>query len=450
MNHNLYHWISKNSLLIILLLAFCIRLGWGFYSYNKNVMEHYVDDKLYIEIASSILDKGLLHYQDNESLAYLIISPGLPIILSITKSIFGNNWMVIFTINSILSTLMVLIIYKISCQLFRRKIALFTAVWASIYVLYIGFVPTAGKEIWMGFLFLAVFCNFLLAFYYRKGIKYFILFTLFFILLVFIDERYLAYFPFYLVFLIIFEFRFKNPIKSLLNPGIFLLVFVASMSLWIYRSYNITGEILILTPRTAHVTSKILGKKSRYSDYMPSFTESRWYIPTSTIDSMLSGFKGLTDNHGRKIPDEMYQAVREGVLPHSFSYGENVVSCFFSLWKPIDISYGYTTGGYRFDGKWPLRTNLSVGLTYGILLLFSFWGWFLLFRQNRTIALLFLAIVLYQTFIHIYFIPFTRSRYRNPIDFIIIILGSYGMWKSFFYSILKILFHAKLFKRRSQ
>jgi hypothetical protein len=116
-----------------------------------------------------------------------------------------------------------------------------------------------------------------------------------------------------------------------------------------------------------------------------------------------------------------------GKLPRSFSFIENALMSFRTLWKPVDITYNYTTGGYRFDGKWSLLHNLAVGMTYGILLPFFVIGWISLYRSNRRIAIFLLLILVYHTLIHIVFIPFTRNRYRIPIDFIIIILGWHGI-----------------------
>jgi hypothetical protein len=427
--------VNKNKLLIILLFAFVIRLVWGILAYNRDIMENYVDDKLYDNIALEINEKGLLHYQDNGDLAFLIISPGLPAILAMIKLLFGNSWLIVFVLNSLVSSLLGLFIYKIVIMIGDNKLAIFSALWSAIYILHIRYVPTAGKEIWISFMFLLTFWYFI-HYLFNKKYNYanLLIFAIIFVLLVFIDERYLSYIPVFAIFFVLFrpiEFTFS---KAVFSSALFLIFTGILIAPWIYRTYLVTDEVLILTPRTAHLTSQLFGTESKYSNYMPSFTEGRWYISPQKIDSIKSGHKNIKDNNGRFIPDEMYDAViNHDIIPYKFTYMENVLANLRSLWKPVDFIYGYTTGGYRFDGKWPLKTNLTVGLTYGLLLIFSILGWIALYKKNKKTAILFAAILIYHTLIHVIFIPFTRFRYRVPIDFIIIILGSYGMWISCIY-----------------
>ena len=162
------------------------------------------------------------------------------------------------------------------------------------------------------------------------------------------------------------------------------------------------------------------------------------YLNPIAIDSILNGYEVL-DFESNTLHKQQYDAMRnKNKIPHKFSYWEKCISSFRSLWKPIDITYNYTTGGFRFDGKWSLKHNLSVGLTYGLLLIFSVIGWINLYKKNRKLALFFIIILSYHTLIHMLFIPFTRNRYRIPIDFMIIILGSYGMFNTYSYLKLKL------------
>ena len=99
------------------------------------------------------------------------------------------------------------------------------------------------------------------------------------------------------------------------------------------------------------------------------------------------------------------------------------------LWKPVDFWWDYSSTGFRWDGKWSLAHNLTSGFFYGLLLPFFILGFVFLYKQNRTIFWLFLVIVLYHTLIHVLFIPYSRNRYRLPIDFIIIILAWSSIYK---------------------
>jgi hypothetical protein len=164
----------------------------------------------------------------------------------------------------------------------------------------------------------------------------------------------------------------------------------------------------------------------------------RYKLSQEKIDSILNGHQNIKDNAGRSInPQQLDAMIIHNKIPYPFSYFENALMSIRTLWKPIDITYNYTTGGYRFDGKWSLRHNIAVGLTYGILLPFMIIGLWKLFKTKKELAIFFIAIIVYHTIIHALFIPFTRFRYRVPIDFLVIMLGCYGIWLSYGYVKMK-------------
>jgi hypothetical protein len=136
----------------------------------------------------------------------------------------------------------------------------------------------------------------------------------------------------------------------------------------------------------------------------------------------------VTDNAGRVLSGQQYDAIRNhNLVPYKFSFLKNAWMSFRTLWKPIDITYNYTTGGYRFDGKWSWKHNMAIGLLYGLLLPFGFAGLLHLARKKNKLAVFFGSVLLFHTVIHVLFIPFTRFRYRIPVDFILIILGCSSM-----------------------
>jgi len=68
-----------------------------------------------------------------------------------------------------------------------------------------------------------------------------------------------------------------------------------------------------------------------------------------------------------------------------------------------------------------------VGFTYGVFLIFSVLGIGILLIQEPKTGILFLAIMLFHTIIHLLFIPFTIDRYRLPVVYIVIIVGVYAI-----------------------
>jgi hypothetical protein len=423
----------SNRLILILIItgALVFRIAWSFLADANKVQQNFSDDKLYNEIAADMKEKGLMKYQEDKGLAYLIICPGVPFILSVEKRIFGENLIFVFLVNSLLSVVILLIIYFLAKLISSEQVALLSMAWGGLYVLYIKYIATSGKELWISFFFV-LSCWLILNILHRERFTVLLTFlvSMVFAVLVHIDERYLAYLP---VFALSFLFLHGKNIRfltALVHTSLFTILVILLLIPWIYRNYQVHNELMILTPRTSHITSAIFNTTSKYPDVIREIRTTRYEISKEKIDSVLAGFQ-VTDNAGREMTPQQYDAIRNHrKLPRRLTRFENALMSFRTLWKPIDITYNYTTGGYRFDGKWSLRHNLSVGLTYGVLLPLSVIGWIFLFRRNRKTAIFLLTILVWHTLIHVIFIPFTQNRYRIPVDFIIIILGCQGIWYS--------------------
>jgi hypothetical protein len=177
-------------------------------------------------------------------------------------------------------------------------------------------------------------------------------------------------------------------------------------------------KVVFITVRTSPYIDKVLNQQS--PDEINPETNKSWYIHENDIEKLLMDSIGYTD---LQISYEQYLAMKDGNLPYKFNRFQQCVSSFRTMWKPIDIKNNYTTDGYRFDGKWSLKHNLAVGLSFGILLLFLPFGLFILYKKNHFIFYVFSTIIVVHTLFHVLYIPYTRNRYRNPIDGIIIICG---------------------------
>lgn len=428
----LLSFFKSNALILLLIFAFIIRVVYSIYAYRSDIMADFNDDQLYHDIATSILDRGIVHYQDGEGLDHLIICPGLPMTLSFFRFLLGDNWVVIFLLNSVFSTLLLYLLYRIGTKLLPKPTLFLAIFWGSIYFLYLKYIPTAGKEIWISLLFISLVWLFIEKFLHQHYPIYYIpLFALNFALLIFFDERYLAYLPFFALFIFIYRDRKARLFPSFLRAFFTCVLVVLLLIPWIYRSYIATGEIWILTPRTTEITDRLLGSQGKraHQGVVAEIATTRFEISEEKIDSIIADYPDVTDNAGRKIPLQQYDAIQNyGKIPYRYSFMENAWMSARTLWKPIDISYNYTTGGYRFDGKWSFKHNLVSGLFYGILLPFMVLGIIILFLKRNKLSIFLTSILLYHTLIHMLFIPFTRYRYRVPVDFIVIILGSYGMW----------------------
>ena len=252
-----------------------------------------------------------------------------------------------------------------------------------------------------------------------------IILSFIFSLLVHIDERYIAYSLLLPFFIVLFEK--KGWRTGLVKVLLFAFITILLMTPWLIRNFYVYNKLVVISVRTAPMTDKILGVRSKESLLPP---EGRWYLNDAQIKNAANG-KIVRRNDGKQINGKQLNAMKDGILPHKFSKLESMWSVFQILWKPVDLNRGYSTTGYRYDGVWSLRHNLTVGLTYGLLIPFLIWGFILLIRQQRKIGIFLISVLVYHSLIHMLFIPFTRNRYHIPVDAIIIVTGVYGMIKAF-------------------
>ena len=422
---------NKNTVLkLILVLGFIIRLGYALYGFSKNIMATFSDDIGYWDFAKNVLSQGPFVWNvDILDATAKIVGPGIAWIDAIPILIFGQTWLPIFILNCIVSTATIYVIYKISQEVTASEsISLLSAFVASIYIYFIKYIPTSGKEVWMAFFFALVFFMMLrLRNKKNKWLTYTILVSFAFTFFVHIDERYLVYAPLLILFIVFLNKTGRSEgIKKALTFALFLMIF---MTPWLIRNYMVYHKPVIVTLRTATVTDKIFGyPKQEYWD-----ERSRWYMTPTEIDSVIAGTRSTT-HLGLPVSQEQVNAMRSGVIPYPFTPAETMWNSFKALWQPIDIRrWNYVQDGYRFDHVLSFKNNLSVFSTYGMMLIFSVVALLNLRKSDKTLFYFLLSIYALHTFIHVVMIPFTEYRYRIPIDSTIIMLGSFGIILSYRY-----------------
>lgn len=327
-------------------------------------------------------------------------------------------------LNCVISTIMIYIVYLISIRIFNNvPAALLAAFVTSVYIYFLKYIATSGKEVWIAFFFAAVFLYMLkLKDKTERYLKTTVILSFLYAYFIHLDERYIIYAPLLFFFIIILDKKsVQNGIKKSL---IFTCLVLLLMVPWLIRNYQVHNKVVIISLRLATVTDKLFGyPQQQYWD-----ERSRWYMTEGEVDSVIAGTR-TTTHLGLPVPPEQVEAMRNGIRPRPFSTGETMWESFKALWQPIDlIKWNYVQDGYRFDHMPSLKNNLSVFLTYGIMLIFSIFGMFRLFSIDKRIAWFVLSIFIFHTLIHVVFIPFTEYRYRIPIDSVIITLGAYGIY----------------------
>ena len=415
--------LNNKSIIILFLLTLLLRIIYSIYEYQTDIMSTYVDDLAYQEFALNIMKQGPL-VLDITNIHFDYIPPGIPLFVAAIWSVFGHNWFIVFVFNSVISSVTVVLIFLIGRNICDKHFALLVGFYAIIYIFYFYYIPKAGKENLLIF-FLVLICFLYIKMFKNFKMKYLIFLILSFTLLIHTDERFLAYiFPFILLLFLIDQKSWK---EKLVYSGIFCTCILILMIPWTVRNYIVYNRLILITPRTNKIVDKVFRIKSDQSLGNYKINHNPWYLSENQIDSIINGQK-FKFNQGSQIPIYQIDAMKRGNLPDSFTKIETIYYAFLELWRPFRFNEGYSTNGYRFEKPWSLKHNLTIGLSYGLLLPFFIIGLILLFINNRKIFYLFFVIIIWHTMIHIFFVPFTRNRYRVPIDSIIIISAIYALY----------------------
>lgn len=424
---------SKTKVIILLfIIALAIRIISASIAYRSNIMAGFGDDIGRMQYALKVLEEGPfvtnienIHALKPEAKR----APGLPWIMAVTILFFGNSWLPIFLLNALIGSLTCVLIFLICEEFTTRSNSFLAGLWGAFYVSYIRTTASAGNEVWASFLVvLIIFTIIKLLVNYNALInKYMLLLVSTFALLIHIDERYLAYFLYiFLILLFLIDNDLKNSLKKALFFAITVLVLMVP---WLVRNYIVYDNLVILTTRTTLITKRFIN----YDDnliFKP--TTTNYYLTESQIDSVINGLK-TKFNYGGEIDPLQVAAMKDGHTPHKFSKFEAHWSRFKILWQPIHLKGFYRMSGFNYEGKWSLRHNLSIGLSYGLLIPFLIIGLLALYQKYKKISVLLISVLIYHTVIHVLFVPQTRFRYRIPVDSVVIILGVYGMLISYQY-----------------
>ena len=416
-------FLNRNKVHFVLVIALIVRLIVALNAYVDQVWLGFGDDAARLNFAKSIIQNGFVPKLTNFYATETIFAPIIPIIIAVKILVFGDSWLPIFILNSIISTFTCYIIYLIACKFFDEKVSLLAMIWAALYPNFLRYIGTAGNEIWLVFLFTVTFLFAVKAINENGKLFTVVLFGLFFVLLFHTDERYISYTPFFALILLLGTSTVWVKIKKVI---VFSVMIILLSIPWLIRNYLVYDDIVLISIRTTNLTSRIFNHRKELIafDHEPKNT----YFTPRQIDSVRKGVLTVFPNTGEPISNIQLKAMKEGNVPHQFDTQEKILSRTYFLWIPFKFHDNWRIDGFAFNPAWSLRHNLASIFGYAILLPFAFISIILLWKnRNYLVLFLFSSILLYHTFIHVAFIPYTRDRYRHSIDFIIIIAGLYGM-----------------------
>lgn len=413
---------EKQLVWMLFLVSLIIRIAFAIISYYSAGTSNFDDDWVYDNIAREMLRQGvwlsdISHFDWRE----VAIGPVFPLIIFICYKFFGVNYLFPMIANAIASAILTVVIYSIAKLVFDKKIAFASAIWSLFYVYYIRWIPSLLKENWVQ-LFFALSILFLFKSILQKHyFRYLILLSLVYTLLIHTDERYLIFAPILFLGILLLD-KYYNESTSIGTGFKKVFVFTLLVCLfslpWFIRNYSVYHKPVLLTQRTAFVVDRIFG-------FPPTYNYSQEIeVSDATVDSVIKGY----EIYDKTIEKELKRVMKYGIYPRRFSFIEKVMSSFKEFWIAFRIKPSFTIEGFRAQEPWSLKHNLSVILSYGILLPFMLIGFFIGLREkNKLLWFLFIVICL-QTLIHL-FIVLSNYRYRTPIDFIVIIVAFYGFFE---------------------
>jgi len=407
----MYTIINKNNILnkretiliILFIISFIIRLLLTFNQFQINGISGWADSLYYLKIGESFAEGHFYpSFSDEE---YIIVGPVIPLLVAASKLIFGNPILPMLIFNCFIDALLVFVLYKIGSFLVNQICGYILALWSIFNFRMITSCYQILKEpLIMLLIPLIVLC--LLNAYKRiKPMLNIIFSSIFFSILIHTDERFFVYLPVIITIIIIIFQEKKEKIKLSL---LWLVILIVSMIPWTIRNYNQHQELVILTPRTTAITSKLWGHnltRLHFSD------------------------EGFISNVDYKIEDEYL--LNNNIKPRLYGKYERYLKAFIHYWKPTYFKVTYIQYGFR-PVKWSLNHNLNSLLFYGIFLPFYIVGLILSFIKKNWKILSIAIIPFFHSLLHT-FLVWPLERYRLPMDFIVVLVALWFINKVYLY-----------------
>jgi len=413
------HRMGKGKLFLILFSFFLIRLIYCYF-FGWNKIPSIGDANTYNGYALAILNES--DWLTNPSFIGEYRPPGYPVFLAFIYFIFGAEQLfAVYFFQSIISTLSVYYIFKLSSSMFGERTSLLALFWGGVSFLYLWYNGMILRETIVIFLMILSFYHLWVFFENKKMVhclknKDLLAFAVSFTFLLHTDARYLFYIPFLAILFVIYS----NFWKGVKDYSWVLAMLILLLVPWTIRNYIAYDGFVLINTRTIDARQKSLSMRTKQlSVAMVKQTENKNY-PSEQERALIK--KGQNPNN--RLPEEI-AIIKKDVYPASTFLGRKLYR-FKEMWIPFRTWSDYEPfPGADFRGPWSLRHNISSLIFYGTLIPFFFVGISHLFKtRNKAVWFLLFPIAI-QALLH--FLMWGRDRYRMPIDAFIIILGCYGI-----------------------
>jgi hypothetical protein len=431
--------MNKNSFLPWgIALALAVRLAYLILTVHTLhiPVPHTGDDYHYYMMGIEVKEQGLLFtdtssYPQGRDLNFT--APLIGWYLGLIFTLFGVNWLAVIVCNLMISILLVYIIYRIvlllSSDYRYGNIALLIS---AFYCPFLYYFNSAGKEILIAFMLMLTVYLVLLLEQARRGYIVSAAAALAFSLLCHLDERYLFYFPLFAIF-VYFIGRQTEEKRAIVIGYVLIFIFFVALFFtpWIYRNNIVFKKPVLLSSRMMPFTDKLLGNSDvslRGLSGLSNRSEEYEFLSTEQLDSITT--LGVNVHRKTPITADEYNYIKTIRKPFHYNKKQQYLSHAKDLWRITNLKGDFIGTGYRFN-KWSPKRNLMSLLTYGVVLLVAILTFAGFYREYKTTAVFFLCIFILHTIIHVFILGLGLTRYRYPIDGLLIVIAATGLGYAF-------------------
>lgn len=379
---------------VLFVIALFLRLGFTLDEYNKYGTRNWKDAKAYVALGQSFAEGDF--FPTEMGSPFMTVGPITPLAVAASVRLTTDPIVPVLILNCLLGALLVFIMFAIGKEIANRGCGYFLAAWSAFNINLIRFNYQVLKEPFIFFLLPLMILSLIYVFRDKKVALYTILSALLFSLLIHTDERYVVYAPVTLLFIVMSVKRSHKFRYALLWSGLLIV----SMLPWSARNYQQFGELVILTPRTTAITSKLWGHQ--------------WgrvhFVSEANIERSIEF----------RQPQAKEAAAKYGVQPRRYGKLEKYWRAFIHYWKPMYYRLTYIQYGFR-PVKWSLSHNLSSMIFYGIFLPFYLISLILAIRMRDLLMAFLGSLPILHGILHTVMI-WPLERYRLAMDFLLVVL----------------------------
>lgn len=390
---------EKKAILLLVILAFILRIGFVLIVHSHDGTSHWSDDLEYLSMGRQIA-AGSWNPKVSNALPLMQVGPGLPMLIAFSIVVFDNPVWPIYLYNAIITSLVVWVLFYLGKLLFGRKVGWLVAMWGVLYPDFIRYCPHLLKEPTIYFFFPLTVYLLIKSIKNNGQIRPLIFSALSYIWLIHTDERYLMYAP---LFVLVFVFIKPFDLKKIVNrAGLWAIATLVLLTPWTIHNYQIFKQVVLISPRTTAITAKLWGKN-------------------------IMGMK--FDQDAPHLLQNYQEAFKNGKMhdmePRRYGKIEMYLRAFINFWQPTYFRPTFIQNGFQMQ-KWSLRHNLFGLFFYGIFLPFYILGLFMLIKNKNGLGLFLAFIPILHSVVHALMV-WPLERYRSPVVFCVVCVGIWSM-----------------------